>query len=228
MPIHFLKVRVPLTVWVLLLLIWNVNAFTMTQYQSRQSQPLSTLLPNSIHTPMKLHYLNHSTHPNPHTLLLARRRRSSSDDEEREEEEFEYARVGRRGRYYDEGEMRRETSSSRDRFQDDLDDDDLDDEYEEIYDEDDDYDDEDWDEEDDDDEYDDFDDDEVIPNPILDSIDPDGALDRLPELFADGTFWRDLSILSVLYLFYAADGYDAFWYDGSFNLDAMDLTKLYQ
>jgi len=55
-----------------------------------------------------------------------------------------------------------------------------------------------------DDDYDeDYDDDEkdesydmfsntVIPNPILDSIDPDGAAERFPELAADPRFWLDM------------------------------------
>ena len=56
---------------------------------------------------------------------------------------------------------------------------------------------------DDDDEYDDDDDVEndesfdmfsntVIPNPILDSIDPDGSADRFPELASDPRFWLDM------------------------------------
>jgi hypothetical protein len=52
----------------------------------------------------------------------------------------------------------------------------------------------------DDDEYDDDDDDEsydvfsntVIPNPLLDSIDPDGAADRFGELASDPWFWFDM------------------------------------
>jgi hypothetical protein len=34
----------------------------------------------------------------------------------------------------------------------------------------------------------------VIPNPLLDSIDPDGAFDRFPELAADPRFWFDLAL----------------------------------
>ena len=54
----------------------------------------------------------------------------------------------------------------------------------------------------DDDEYDDDDDDDdesydvfsktVIPNPLLDSIDPDGAADRFGELASDPWFWWDM------------------------------------
>lgn len=60
---------------------------------------------------------------------------------------------------------------------------------------------------DDDDDYDDEDDDEsydifsntVIPNPILDSIDPDGAAERFPELASDPKFWFDI-ILFIVFL----------------------------
>lgn len=50
------------------------------------------------------------------------------------------------------------------------------------------------------DDMDDYEDDEsydmlsntIIPNPILDSIDPDGAAERFPELAADPRFWFDM------------------------------------
>ena len=47
------------------------------------------------------------------------------------------------------------------------------------------------DDDEDDEEYDMFSD-VVIPNPLLDSIDPDGAADRFPELAPDTRFWIDL------------------------------------
>jgi hypothetical protein len=34
----------------------------------------------------------------------------------------------------------------------------------------------------------------VIPNPLLDSIDPDGAADRFPELARDPKFWLDMAL----------------------------------
>ncbi|EJK64033.1 hypothetical protein THAOC_15277 [Thalassiosira oceanica] len=38
----------------------------------------------------------------------------------------------------------------------------------------------------------------IIPNPLLDSIDPDGVYERLgPELFSDWTFWRDLILFAA-------------------------------
>jgi hypothetical protein len=39
----------------------------------------------------------------------------------------------------------------------------------------------------------------IIPNPLLDSIDPDGTIERLPELFRDPRFWFDM-VLFVLFL----------------------------
>ncbi len=57
----------------------------------------------------------------------------------------------------------------------------------------------DLDDEDNDDEDEDYEDDSdevfsntLIPNPILDSIDPDGAAERFPELAADPRFWFDM------------------------------------
>lgn len=38
----------------------------------------------------------------------------------------------------------------------------------------------------------------IIPNPLLDNIDPEGAFGRMDELLTDGKFWRDLCILLLL------------------------------
>jgi len=56
----------------------------------------------------------------------------------------------------------------------------------------DDMDDEDYDEDERDDESYEMFSNTVIPNPILDSIDPDGSADRFPELAADPRFWLDM------------------------------------
>lgn len=40
---------------------------------------------------------------------------------------------------------------------------------------------------------------EVVPNPLLDSIDPDGAADRFPELARDPRFWFEM-LLFVAFL----------------------------
>ena len=38
----------------------------------------------------------------------------------------------------------------------------------------------------------------IIPNPLLDAMDPDGVYERLgPELFSDWTFWRDMVLFCV-------------------------------
>jgi hypothetical protein len=35
----------------------------------------------------------------------------------------------------------------------------------------------------------DYDFDDIIPNNLLDQIDPDGVVDRIPELLSDVRFW---------------------------------------
>jgi hypothetical protein len=73
-----------------------------------------------------------------------------------------------------------------------------------VYDDDDD--DEDWDDdddEDDDEEYGLFSD-VIIDNPLLDSIDPDGAAERFPELAADPRFWLDM-VLFIAFLNFLSD-----------------------
>jgi|Transcript_13306 hypothetical protein len=85
-----------------------------------------------------------------------------------------------------------------------------------------------WDDEDDEDED---DDDElevdeytgIIPNPVLDSIDPDGAYERMGELFTDVTFWRDLAIfLSFMGWLYAINASQLPLIDGPYG-DAFDF-----
>ena len=39
----------------------------------------------------------------------------------------------------------------------------------------------------------------IIPNPLLDSMDPDGTIERLPELLSDPRFWFDM-VLFILFL----------------------------
>lgn len=60
-----------------------------------------------------------------------------------------------------------------------------------------------FDEDDDDDKYDLFAN-EIIPNPLLDSIDPDGAADRFPELARDPRFWFDM-VLFISFLNFLSD-----------------------
>ena len=77
---------------------------------------------------------------------------------------------------------------------------DDDDEAYNKYDEDEDEDDEDYDDEDDDEDDDEYGlfSDVVIDNPILDSIDPDGAAERFPELASDPKFWIDMVLFLII------------------------------
>ena len=46
----------------------------------------------------------------------------------------------------------------------------------------------------------------IIPNPLLDAMDPDGVYERLgPELFSDWTFWRDAVLFCVFLAFFTKD-----------------------
>lgn len=45
---------------------------------------------------------------------------------------------------------------------------------------------------------------DIIPNSILDSMDPEGSIDRISELFRDGKFWFDLLIWFILIDFLSA------------------------
>ena len=150
----------------------------------------------------KLLQQNKST-PTPQTLQKARGFADDfdgidDDDDEEDDRELVYARrSGRRGReegaYYD-----ADTSSSGSRkYQDnveffDLDDDDeifdddfgrksSDDIYAETY-------------------------NGIIPNPLLDAMDPDGVYERLgPELFKDWTFWRDMILFAAFLTLFTRD-----------------------
>lgn len=46
----------------------------------------------------------------------------------------------------------------------------------------------------------------IIPNPLLDAMDPDGVYERLgPELFSDWTFWRDAALFCAFLAFFTKD-----------------------
>ena len=139
-------------------------------------------------------------HPSFMTISSHLRARDSKfddiDDEKEDDRELVSVgrRYGRRGReeggYYDERQAT--TSGSSRRYQDnveffDLDDDDDDDDDdeggsdEEIY-------------------------NGIIPNPLLDAMDPDGVYERLgPELFRDWTFYRDLALFVAFLAFFTGD-----------------------
>lgn len=128
-------------------------------------------------------------HPVQRTSITAMMQSASNDDEP----EFVYSRRRRRGRsnsddteqdpYYERKE--KETYLDEDDYEFD-----IDDEYDDEDEDEDDF----WDEE----EYDLFGND-IIPNPILDSMDPDGAAERFPELARDPRFWFDM-LLFVTFL----------------------------
>lgn len=119
------------------------------------------------------------------TTRLYAGRSSFDDDDDDEDREREFARVRRRRSRYEDDDDRYEYESesvmnAADMLEDEGFFDDLDDE--------------DYDEDDEDYEDDSRDvfSDSLIPNPILDSIDPDGAAERFPELAADPRFWFDM------------------------------------
>ncbi|KAL7509350.1 hypothetical protein ACHAWX_000756 [Stephanocyclus meneghinianus] len=46
----------------------------------------------------------------------------------------------------------------------------------------------------------------IIPNPLLDAMDPDGVYERLgPELFKDWTFWRDMVLFAAFLALFTRD-----------------------
>lgn len=165
-------------------------------------------------------------------------------------DKYEYARVGRRrgrergrydevedgggsdGRYDDDidmmdddrsspsrGRRTREARSRRDAV------DDFDDDFEDE----DDYFDEDY-EKDYDDDDDDFEEGILIPNPILDAVDPEGAADRIGELFVDPKWWRDVAsiafVVAFVYLYTYNPGDLVPW--DSVTPDDFDLNALYE
>jgi len=140
-----------------------------------------------------------------------RGRRNSLKKENLEDDEFEYEEFiveeetrssttsDRDGRARERAQQRMRLQEEEDYYDDDddeYDDDEYDDdEYEEDYD-------------DDDDEVDDLLNDEIIPNTLLDQIDPDGAIERFPELVADGNFWRDSFLFTTFCLLIFLDQVD--------------------
>lgn len=86
------------------------------------------------------------------------------------------------------------------------------------------------DEEDDDEEDDDEDDDEyglfsnvIIDNPLLDSIDPDGAAERFPELARDPRFWVDIFLFIALLNFLSAIGPQDYFPDIAWYPDGIQI-----
>ena len=107
------------------------------------------------------------------------------------DDEREYVRVPRRG-----GRRRLD------------DDEEEDDDDPRMYDDEDYLDDDDYedDEDDDDDEEYGLFSDVIIDNPLLDSIDPDGAAERFPELASDPRFWLDMFLFIAFLNFLSSVG----------------------
>ena len=83
-----------------------------------------------------------------------------------------------------------------------------------------------FDDNDDDDDDDEFDNGDIIPNALLDQIDPDGAIERMPELLSDPQFYRDAAIVAVLFLLYAFNRFDNPLYDIK-DIDKIDFSTFY-
>lgn len=138
------------------------------------------------------------------TLQLARGFADDFDDEDdddaEDDRELVYARrSGRRGReegaYYDEDTS---SSSGSRRYQDNVEFFDLDDDDDDMFEED-------FDRKKNSDIYEETYN-GIIPNPLLDAMDPDGVYERLgPELFKDWTFWRDMILFTAFLAFFTRD-----------------------
>ena len=117
-------------------------------------------------------------------------------DQDGEEELVKVPRRGRRGRFYDDEDDENEFFDTVEKrvYGETLDDDDWDDEDEDdyLY-------------EDDEEDYGLFSN-VIIDNPILDSIDPDGAAERFPELARDPRFWFDMFLFISFLNFLSAIG----------------------
>jgi hypothetical protein len=123
-----------------------------------------------------------------HNLLISRLAVGPLQSRDREDEE-DLVKVPRRRRqrdYYEEEEEEEEDYYESESLYDDDEDEDEDDD-----------DDDDWEE---DDEDKDLFENAIIPNSLLDSMDPDGAADRFPELARDPRFWVDICLFIALYV----------------------------
>ena len=173
------------------------------------------------------------------SLLQARRVNDDRDSQDDENDDLEYARirVGRRRKrekYYNDDDTLLDDSNknsnsnsnsnnyrkrmSQGRSLDDVEED-L---YDEVqFDDDNEYDDDDDEYDNDQEEY-----DGVIPNALLDQIDPDGAIDRIPQLLSDPQFYRDVAIVLVLFILYAFNRYSSPLYDIK-DINSIDFSQFY-
>jgi hypothetical protein len=132
-----------------------------------------------------------SSSSGPSTCSLSFPLQATGDEEG--EEFVKVPRRRKRGRLFDNEEEEREFY---DRVEERLYSDDEEDEYDE---------DDDWEDDDDDEEYGLFSN-VLIDNPLLDSIDPDGAAERFPELARDPRFWVDIFLFIAFLNFLSAIG----------------------
>lgn len=131
---------------------------------------------------------------------------ANSDDEG---EKVKVPRRGRRGRFYDDEEEETEFFNKVEQnvYGNRLEDDEV---WE-------------YDEDDEDDLYDEEEEDYglfsnvIIDNPILDSIDPDGAAERFPELARDPRFWFDMVLFIAFLNFLSAIGPQDYFPDIPFD-----------
>ena len=184
---------------IVLLLVSGNDAFSILPSTST-GPPLSK--------PLNLQHAPSSQRSSPGFMLLAAKSEQAGDDDDDDDEDDrqrEYARVRRRrgGRaYYDDEDDVEPDDGGYRRY---LDNDDPRSDTNDIGDYYDDDDDEDYYDDDDDEDLEDVDEEysffgnAIIPNPLLDSIDPDGAAERFPELARDPRFWFDMLLfVSVL------------------------------
>jgi hypothetical protein len=150
-------------------------------------------------------------------------KRSSKYDEDEDDEsdsDFEYARVSRRrGRFMNDEDEYAKSSDTRRRNEFEFEEDYFD-EYDDEYDNE--YDDEYDDESDEDDEFED-----IIPNPLLDQMDPDGSIERWPELFSDPQFWKDSLIWFFIAFLWLLGRFNNPMLNGIVDLDKIDYSQFY-
>jgi hypothetical protein len=187
---------------VVFILSTSANAFHVSGWnptEKRIVQPATTIVP-LLKVKASTSCLGFSKSKISLALLAGTRRQDENDEDEddlemarvrrsrRESRQFDENKQEQDGNYYDTG---RDTQSNSKQEYDDNDEDYTDWEDDEDYDE---------------------DDDEIdyellgnilVPNPILDSIDPDGAAERFPELARDPRFWFDM-LLFVAFLDFVA------------------------
>jgi hypothetical protein len=191
-----------------------VEAFSVHTVLLQKPAPAFTRGTN-MNTNMNPHHLCLSWYPPPtaagrqSTLLYLKMpgggKKKSEDDEDPDDRELVPVRR-RKGssRYYDQDDDGEANA--------------YDNKESKYYDDDEVMDDEDW-EEDEDDDWEEGDDDEIsnddydylfedtiIPNPLLDSMDPDGAADRFPELARDPRFWFDMCLFIAFLNFLSSAG----------------------